>query len=51
MRSPTTAIRRLRRGERDRTPGECVLVIDHDNKTTQIWTIVATSPTNGPWDW
>ena len=31
-------------------PGECVLSIDLDNRT-KIWTIVATSATNGYWDW
>ena len=30
--------------------GECVLSIDLDNKT-KIWTIVATAPGNGSWDW
>ena len=29
---------------------ECVLSIKLDNKT-KVWTIVATSPTNGLWDW
>ena len=32
------------------TPGECVVSIVLDRKT-KIWTIVATSPTNGLWDW
>ena len=31
-------------------PGECVLVIDQ-NKKTKIWTIEATSGSNGYWDW
>jgi hypothetical protein len=30
--------------------GLCVLSIDLDH-ATGIWTIVATSPTNGSWDW
>lgn len=31
-------------------PGECVLLIDLDPQT-KIWTLIATSDTNGLWDW